>query len=131
MKLIEVSGVFRIHIQLRGLPKNIQQIKIWYLLQLVDNFQDSVVPGMNISYYPSCKIENTSYLLYFAENSVSRVKYPDHLNLWETSRHVLYRRETLLSRFIGLDGSFRIRLSIQVLPNEIPLLETESDHWIQ
>lgn len=48
MKLIEVSGVFRVHVQLRGLPKTLNQVRLWYLLQLVDTFGDSVVPGITL-----------------------------------------------------------------------------------
>jgi hypothetical protein len=127
MKLIEVNGVFRLHVNLRGLPQNQKQVKVWYLLQLVDNFGDSVVPGMQNKMYDIRHSLNSIVLI---EHSVSRVKYPDLLNLWDTSRHILYRRETLLSRFLSIDGNLTLRLSLQVQPNEIPLLEAHSDIWL-
>lgn len=110
MKLLEVQGVFRLHVQLRGLPRSVKQVKLWYLLQLVDKYGNSVIP----------------------EHAVCRVKYPDHMNLWDTTRHILYRRETILERFIGGDnnGGLVLRISLQMEPNDLALMEVDSDEWI-
>ncbi|ODM96094.1 hypothetical protein Ocin01_10585 [Orchesella cincta] len=109
MKLLEVQGVFRLHVQLRGLPRSVKQVKLWYLLQLVDNIGDSVIP----------------------EHAVCRVKYPDHMNLWDTTRHILYRRETILERFVTPRGALSLRISLQMEPNDLALMEVDSDDWIQ
>lgn len=109
MKLLEVQGVFRLHVQLRGLPRSVKQVKLWYLLQLVDMHGDSIIP----------------------EHATYRIKYPDHMNLWDTSRHILYRRETILERFIGGNsGSLTLRISLQMQPNDVSLMEVDSDEWI-
>ncbi|CAL8092442.1 unnamed protein product [Orchesella dallaii] len=108
MKLLEVQGVFRLHVQLRGLPRSVKQVKLWYLLQLVDNVGDSVIP----------------------EHAVCRVKYPDHMNLWDTTRHILYRRETILERFVNMRGTLSLRISLQMEPNDLALMEVDSDEWI-
>jgi len=106
---LELQGVFRLHLQLRGLPRSVKQIKLWYLLQLVDNVGDSVIP----------------------EHAICRVKYPDHMNLWETTRHILYRRETIIERFVTPRGSLSLRISLQMEPNDLALMEVDSDEWIQ
>lgn len=65
------------------------------------------------------------------ENSITRVKHPDHLNLWDTVRHILYRRDYLLQRFLSATGNLSIRISMQVEPNDLAILESaDSDDWI-
>lgn len=108
MKLLEVQGVFRLHVQLRGLPRGVKQVKLWYLLQLVDSYGDSVIP----------------------EHAVCRVKYPDMMNLWDTTRHILYRRDTILERFINASGTLTLRISLQMEPNDLALMAVDSDDWI-
>jgi len=109
LKFFELMGVFRLHVQLRGLPGDIKQVKTWHLVTLVDNYGDQVVP----------------------EDCNPRLKYPDYLNLWDSHRHILYRRETLLDRFVSTKGTVTIRISLQVEPNELVWMEgSSSDGWI-
>lgn len=64
------------------------------------------------------------------EHAAALIKYPEHVNFEQTLRHILHRRERMTFQYVGMDGSLTLRISMQVKPNNVPLLESDSDEWI-
>ena len=128
-KLVELHGTFRIHLQVRGLPKSVTQVMACYAVELMDNFGDFITPGIQF-YCSSCCLPNSlcfisncgrSKLLivfWLVVGCNTSIKYPDYLSIWGTTRMPLYPRETFMSRFFSNKTGLSLRISLNVEPVE-------------